>query len=87
MWQKLILYFEVDNILLSVLLTYLPSQYRSSFEKDFLSSVGINESISMSPFMEHLRKSKVLAAQKKRVDATSKPWLLWLQACCYLHYE
>ena len=47
---------EANIILLFVLLSYLPSPYKSNFIKDFSSSVRIHESVLMSSFMKHVRK-------------------------------
>ena len=57
---------ETNIILLFVLLSYLPSPYRSNFVKDFSSSVRTHELILMSLFMRHLQKvHEVLAVQEK----------------------
>ena len=50
-------FIEANIILLFVLLSYLPSPYRSNFVRDFPSSLRIHESILMSSFMRHLRRS------------------------------
>ena len=73
------------------MLSYLPSPDRSSFVKDFLSSVRIHESILTSSFMRRLRKSiKFLQRRKKLVDSDSKlqelsgfivSSKLWLNLC------
>ena len=65
---------EANIILLFVLLSYLPSPYRSNFVKDFLSSVRIPESILVSSFKRHLRSSvKFWQCRKKWVvDSDSK---------------
>ena len=48
---------EANIILLFVLLSYLPSPYRTNFVKDFLSSARKHESILTSSFMRHLQRS------------------------------
>ena len=60
-WMNLI---EVDIILLFVLLSYLPSPYRSNFEKDFLCGVRW---INFHQFIHetYAKDREVLAAQKK----------------------
>ena len=73
------------------MLSYLPSPDRSSFVKDFLSSVRIHESILTSSFMRRLRKSiKFWQRRKKLVDSDSKlqelsgfivSSKLWLNLC------
>ena len=88
-WMKLI---EANIILLFVLQSYLSSPYRSNFVRDFSSSVRIHESILMSSFMRHLRRSVKFWQRRKKwvVDSDSKlqghngfivPWKLWLNLC------
>ena len=65
---------EANIILLYVLMSYLPSLYRSNFVKDFSSSVRVHESILMSSFMRHLKRSVKLWQRRKKwvVDSDSK---------------
>ena len=65
---------EANIILSFALLSYLPSPYRSNFVKDFSSSVRIHESILMSSFMRHLRRSVKFwqCIKKWIVDSDSK---------------
>ena len=65
---------EANIILSFALLSYLPSPYRSNFMKDFSSSVRIHESILMSSFMRHLRRTVKFwqCIKKWIVDSDSK---------------
>ena len=83
---------EAYIILLFVLLSYLTFPYRNNFMKDFSSSVRIQESILMSSFMSHLRKSVKFWQRRKKwvVDSDSKlqehggfivSSKLWLNLC------
>ena len=79
-------------MLLFVLLSYLPSPYRSNFVKDFWSSVRIHESVLTSSFIRHLGRSVKFRQRGKKwvVDSDSKlqehsrfivSWRLWLHLC------
>ena len=84
--------YKANIILLFVLQLYLSSPYRSNFVRDFSSSVRIDESILMSSFMRHLRRSGKFWQRRKKwvVNSDSKlqgrngfvvSWELWLNLC------
>ena len=52
-----------------VLLSYLPSPYRSNVAKNFSSNIRIHESILMSSFMKHLPRS-VRFRQRNKIQQT-----------------
>ena len=56
---------EANIIRVLALLSYMTFSYRSNFMKNFSSTVRIHESTLMSSIMRHLRKSEILAVQKK----------------------
>ena len=66
---------ETNIILLFVLLSYLPSPYKSNFVKDFSSNVRIHESILMSSCMRHLRRSVKFWQRRKKLVVDSDPKL------------
>ena len=70
---------EGNIILVLVLLSYLPSPYRSNFLKKFSCSVRIHESILMSLFMRHLQRSVKFWQRRKKWDADSTSKLQELQ--------
>ena len=62
---------KANIIFLFVLLSYLPSLYRSNFAKDFSSSVRIHESILMSAFLSLLKRSVKFWKRRKKSVADS----------------
>ena len=83
---------EANIILLFLLLSYLSSPYGSYFVKEFSSSVRMHESILMSSFIRHLRRSVEFWQRRKKwvVDSDFKlqehsgltvSWKLWLNLC------
>ena len=68
------LFTRLNIMHLFVLLSYISSPHRCNFVKDFSTSVRIHESILMSSFTRHLRRSVKFWQRKIKwvVDSDSK---------------
>ena len=66
---------EANSVLLLVLLSYVPSPYISNLVKDYLSNIRTHESIFMSSFIRHLRRSVKFWQHRKNCEVDSEPKL------------